>query len=663
MYDFATFADRVEKNFSQMSEDELFVVDISGDDLYSMYLNAFPEGTNPIYIERTYHDCSCCKNFIRAVGNVVSIQNGELKSIWNIKGAPYPYDVVAETLARFVESSQIKRVFRTKETRFGNKMTRQLLNDGAVKQWDHFYCKVDRRHIVSSPGEAIGEIDSVVSVFRRGLNELTVDSFETVLDLINSNSIYRGQEHKASVQQFYELKRKYDSLGSAKQTLFVWENYNKSSTRFRNTVIGTLLVDLSEGVDLERAVRSFESKVAPHNYKRPTALITPKMISDAMKKIQELDLENALHRRFAKISDISINNVLWADNTAKSQMRNGIEDLLLSEAAKNSSKRKTNSCVKITIDEFTQKILPKTVSMDVVLQNSQLSNFMSVTAPEYEDSGNLFKWMNNFGWSYDGNITDSIKERVKKAGGNVSAPFRVSLSWFNYDDLDIHAQTPRGHHIYFGNKSTILDVDMNAGSGRSRQPVENLAWTRLEDGWYKVWVNQYCLRESSDIGFDIEVENNGQLQQYSYNKRVTGDVQVGEFLLKDGLIVDQKISSELQGNTTPVEKWGVKTNTPVRVQLLMNSPNHWDNNAIGNKHWFFILENCINNMPARGIYNEFLNGTLEKHRKVFEVLGDKTKCQSTNDQLSGVGFSSTRNDHVIVTAHSDRMSKTFEITF
>ena len=51
--------------------------------------------------------------------------------------------------------------------------------------------------------------------------------------------------------------------------------------RFRNTVIGTLVQDLSAGVDLEVAVKSYETKVAPQNYKRPTALITKAMVESA----------------------------------------------------------------------------------------------------------------------------------------------------------------------------------------------------------------------------------------------------------------------------------------------------------------------------------------------------------------------------------------------
>ena len=80
----------------------------------------------------------------------------------------------------------------------------------------------------------------------------------------------------------------------------------------------------------------------------------------------------------------------------------------------------------------------------------------------------------------------------------------------------------------------------------------------------------------------------------------------------------------------------------------MLSPNHWDENEIGNKHYMFMLQGCKNPEPTRGIYNEYLINELTEHRKVFEVLGAQTLCPVVDEQLSGIGFSSTRNDLVAI---------------
>lgn len=659
MTDFEVFSSKVHAQFTKMSKDELYTVDISGDTLYELYLSAFPEGTNSIYKERTEHDCSCCKNFIRNIGLVVSIQNNKLVTVWDVVDVPFPYDVVAKVLADRVRSTKIASVFRSSEPQYGAQVTRQLLENGQVKNWNHFHGKIATKHYSRNSGEFVGRFNTMVQTCKRGFVELTQDSLETIQDLIKSKALYRGEEHSRSVEAFTKARREYFKLTPEQRDAYLWQNA-QAVGGFRNSVIGTLAQDLSAGVDLETAVRSFEVKVAPANYKRPTALITPRMIEDAMKTIEKLGLESALDRRHARLSDVSINNVLWADGSAKAVMKNALKESLL-EAATNDYK--VTGAIDISIDEFVKTVLPKTSSMELFVKNSHQNKFVSVTAPAQENSGKLFKWNNDFGWSYDGNITDSIKERVKKAGGNVNADFRVSLSWFNYDDLDIHAEDPYNRHIYFCNKAGILDVDMNAGGGRTREPVENLAWNNPPNGKYKIWVNQYSQRETNDVGFTIEVENQGNIEQYSFNKSVKGNVQVGEFTLRNGVIVDRKIGSGLIGGSISQEKWGVKTETFAKVQVVMNSPNHWDDNSVGNKHWFFILENCKNDQPTRGIYNEFLNSALDKHRKVFEVVGDKTKCQPEDDQLSGLGFSSTQQDSVVVRVKGSKLQQTYNVIF
>ena len=96
--------------------------------------------------------------------------------------------------------------------------------------------------------------------------------------------------------------------------------------------------------------------------------------------------------------------------------------------------------------------------------------------------------------------------------------------------------------------------------------------------------------------------------------------------------------------------------------MVMSSPNHWDNHTIGNKHWFFILNNCINENKTRGFYNEFLSNELTEHRKVLEVLGSKMKTEKCNSQLSGLGFSSTQKNTVLCRV-SGSFSRTIRINF
>jgi hypothetical protein len=663
---FKPFAQLVHQQFNRMAQHELFEVDIEPNDLWATYLAAFPEGTNPVYKTNTEHDCSCCKHFIRGLGNVAAIIDGKVESVWDIKGADPTYQHVADVLSATVKAARIKTIYRTlpTETRYGAEMTRQALEDGSVHTWNHFHAVVPKRFVHTSPGSVRGEHDASVQVLTRGLVELDHEAFNTVIALINQKALYRGEEHLNNIAKFQAAQATYTAIRSKRgRDIFVHTNApNMAVSRFRNSVIGTLLVDLSDGVDLETAVASFEAKVAPANYKRPTSLITPKMVEAAMATLRDEGLEQAITRRHATLADVSINNVLWADSSASAQMKDGLTSMLLDTAAANAPAPNLKNATDISVEDFMSNVVPLAKSMQLWLESPHQANFMSLVTAKDDPQARLFKWDNPFSWSYDGNVTDSIQEKVKRAGGNITAPLRVSLAWFNYDDLDIHCECPDGH-IYFGNKRSILDVDMNAGGGQSRSAVENLAWQRPAAGHYKVRVNQYSLRETVDTGFVIELAINGQIQQFAYKRAVTGSVPVMEFHMRDGQMYDFKLASGLKGGSVSQEKWGVNTESFVKVNTLMYSPNHWDGNSVGNRHWFFMLDGCVNPQPVRGIYNEFLAPGLEKHRKVFEVIGSKTLVPPAEKQLSGVGFSSTKQDAVKVLVTQGKAKRLYNIIF
>lgn len=684
MNSFSTFAHMVAKSFQDLAKnDAVFVANLEGDDLWTKYLAAFPEGTDPIFKKRTEHDCSCCKQFIRRAGCVVTISGGKLRTVWDeaAKNAPEFYQQVATALRDTVAVAGIRDIFRVSknEHQFGSKQTHSLDKETQkASTWDHFYTgAIPGRLQAALPDTDRGNYRTTVQVFERGLVELTADAVGTVLSLIDGKNLYRGEEHRNAVVEFQKMQRAFLASPSVERSLFTWANAGSYAARFRSTVIGTLVQDLSEGQDIERAVRSFEAKVAPQNYKRTTALITPKMVEKAMETIQELDLESALERRYAVIGDVTVNDVKWVDGAARKLMKGGIGDVLMKHATTTTSKAKDEGRAEdITLDDFMANVLPDTQSMEIFFDGAHTSNLMAITAPVHPEPKQLFRWNNDFAFSYIGNVADSIKERVKKAGGKVDgALLRVSLSWYNFDDLDLHIHEPPGRgrnvtdQIYYGNKrgwtGGILDVDMNAGGGNTREPVENVVWaTKPPDGSYKVVVNNFSHRESSNPGFVIEVESGGKLTHYSYNKMVRSrqDITVVTLHLKDGVVESVEAGEPgVSSANISQEKWGLTTEQYVKVNTVMLSPNHWGDNAVGNKHTFFVLEGAKSDEDMRGFYNEFLNSRLEEHRKVFEVIGDKTKCRPSEGGLAGLGFSNTKKDNFLVRVQQGKKQRIFNI--
>ena len=119
-----------------------------------------------------------------------------------------------------------------------------------------------------------------------------------------------------------------------------------------------------------------------------------------------------------------------------------------------------------------------------------------------------------------------------------------------------------------------------------------------------------------------------------------------DFEVRNGQVV--KTSAALKEGTSSKDVWGVKTNAWQDVTMILKSPNHWDDKQVGNMHTFFILDECKNPDGCRGFFNEYLKPELHQHRKVFEMLGSKMRVGYSDDQVSGVGFSSTKQEKVLV---------------
>ena len=678
---FSDFKKAVVRQFEIMHPHGLYRVQVEKDALWETYLSSFPAGSNPVFKERTEHDCQCCKHFVRAVGGLVTIVNRQLVSIWDVDDVPEPYRTVAAALNSLVKSAPIDNVFLSPERQIGtDKNFSTTLGSTEVVSWEHFAITLPSSYVARKDGIAttLGEIRSTKDVMLRGLTELTLDAADTILELVAQNSLYRGEEQMFAVESFRKLKKEFDKAKN--KDLFVWQHVKSvpgSVARIRNSAIGTLLINLSEGMDLEQAVNAFERGVmAPTNYKRPTALVTKDMIRKAQEKIEELGFTSALERRYATLEDITINNILYADRTAKKQM-NVFDQLSASVTEK---VQKMDRIDEISIDDFIANVLPKAESVEVMFENRHSGNLVSLIAPVDPSSKSMFKWPNNFSWSYAGELADSIKERVKRAGGRVDGDLRCSLSWFNYDDLDLHMIEAGGmpgtrnsakYEIYFGTRGSVspsggtLDVDMNAGSRNSRTPVENITYDNrrtMREGTYELFVYQFNQRETQDGGFDVEIEFDGTVYSFHYPKVLrTGD-KIVVAKIQYSKTTGFKIIESLPSSQTSKTVWGVPTQTFHKVNVVMLSPNFWDDKTVGNKHYFFMLDGCLNETKARGFFNEFLTAELDPHRKVFEMVGSKMKTEESDRQLSGLGFSSTQRNYILVRVKG-AFTRTVKITF
>ena len=662
--EFVAMRDKLIEHFNEMTKNvnQLFEVDIDKDELWNLYLDSFPPGSNEIYRERREHDCSCCRHFIKSIGNAVVIQDGMVHTIWEFDSKSTTYQPVLDALDRYIKAHTVSDVYKSPEKKVGASHNFENMVDG-VKRWDHFYLELPEKFVEKcSLGCVKGRFRDTRNVFKRSLDEISLDAIDTIMELISSNTLYKGAEWKEPLQEFRKYKKAYEKLNAEEKELFAWEQSIKAGPvigKIKNHSIGVLLTDVSEGMDLDAAVRRYEAIVAPQNYKRSKPIYTKKMLEQAKKTITELGYMDSLNRRFATLDDITVNNILFSNKDSAKRIT-GAEDIFADmEREAKSSPKKFSKVEEIPVEKFISEVLPTAQELEVYLENKHTPNMVSLIAPENRDSKSMFKWNNGFSWAYAGNVTDSMKERVKAAGGKVDGDLRFSIQW-NEDgtdncDLDAHCKEADGHEIYFSSAKKPrfsrlggqLDVDIIDPAGNIA--VENITYAdrrTMENGKYLFFVHQFG--GSARNGFRAEIEFDGQIRSFEYNKpmRTGENVVVAEVTLKDGVFTIKEL---LPSSVSSKEVWNVHTNEFVPVSVVCYSPNYWDEQSgNGHKHVFFMLKNCINPEMPNGFFNEYLKQELTEHRKVFEALGAKMHVKDVEDQLSGVGFSTTKRGEIIV---------------
>ena len=687
--EFIEFKKLFQQNFADMVKDAdtLFEIEIDKDEFWNLYLDSFPAGTNEIYRERREFDCSCCRHFIKGIGNAVIIKDNKVRTMWEFTTGDTTWQPVINALDAYLKAKVVTNMYVSKFNSVGTNRNHETLDGGKVTTWDHFYLDIPKKFVDNS-GRSIGDIQGSFrdtrNVFKRSLDEISEEAVLTVLELISSNTLYKGAEWKGALDKFLEYKRIYANLSESEKSNFTWENAKQAGMavgRIRNHSIGTLLIDISEGVDLDTAVKKYEVIVAPANYKRPKAIFTKKMLEDAQKTITELGYMESLPRRFATLDDISVNNILFSNRDAAKRISGAMDVFGEMMAEASTSPKKFSKVEEIPIEKFISDVLPTAKSIEAYLENRHASNMVSLIAPKNADAQTMFKWDNGFSWAYSGNITDSdITRRVQEAGGRTDGVLRFSHSW-NYDGMrnaslmDLHVFMPgsnqvstyrngREIHDNYGNNERVgwnrrqhynsggvQDVDYTNPAPDGYIPVENTTFPsldKLKEGVYIFKIHNWKLREPTRGGFKAEIAFGGEVYKFVHKAPLAHKewVTLAKLELKNGQF---KILEMAENDNTPIDLWNLKTNNFVPVTVMMYSPNYWDEQqGIGHKHYMFMLKDCVNTESPNGFYNEFLKNELTQHKRVFEALGGKMAVESVEDQLSGLGFSSTKRNDLVV---------------
>lgn len=695
---FKEFNEQIKKQFTSMcNTGKLFRSSVTGTEIWEMYLSSFDDAKIFRDPESSEHNCNNCNNFIRRYGNIVSINDkGEIESIFSNIDNVGEYTTSTKNCAKLIENSSIidvffetyaelnslpyescnkqqdlfqlgiaknfKRYTQEEVNKFG------VVNSTTVYEFNHFNVQLPKEFVDFS-GKSIEQIMAFYrdkySVFKRTMEEIPLDTLQLVRDLISQGSLLDGTSHLYPIEEIIVYKNSYlSNINNLDNRLWLTVySIDERIAKFKNTLIGVLCTELAEGMELNKACENWNKRVDPINYHKATAPITKKQIEEAKSFVEINGYSESFDRRLATMNDIKVSEILHS-NIGDSKLKSiSVFDNVKSTSTKH-KRAEFDNVKEISIDKFMSEVLPECTSVEAFLTNKMERNLVTLTTSNNKESKNIFKWDNNYSWTFNGNLAgkSQIKDAVKSRGGNVDADLRISLAFPDtIDDYDLHLLEPNGYRIYYSNVRSLspcngmLDLDAQGVDGHQipEKRVENITYknrSTMSKGKYIVAVNNYSGR-NLHTKFTIEIEVNDEITllefintKYSKN---TEQVAVIDYDGKDFKIIPNDNMKLISSNIISKEIWGLETNNFHKVNLICLSPNHW-NNKIGNKHYMFILDKCKIETPVRSFHNENLNSELLKHRKVMEVLGVTNMIEPTDKQLSGIGFNSTVRDELLV---------------
>lgn len=651
-----------EKNLKSYFEEaitnkKLFKTNAQG--LFDLYLANLPVEA------RQHYTCSACRHFIERFGGLVTIdENGIMASaIWEEDIAPPFFKAAVLALKAEVLNSKVIGVFISNSP---------VLGQPCTGKWNHLSVVVPEEVVnysrLQTAGQVMAEKLEEFKMLTNALHDYTMETIEQAVVLLQSEALYRSDRVLGIAEWFKTLHEKRNRIGNNNQkTNIVWFAVASAPAGFchiKSSMIGTLLDDIVSGMSVESVTRRFADKMNPANYMRSQAAPTQNAIVEAEKIVEKLGIANSLRRRYATFEEIP--SFLWENQSEQKvvEQKKGVFANII-------PKEKTTSPVSLpstvmTWEKFQRTILPTAENIEVLIDNP--SRFMALVTASDETAPNILQWNNTFSWYYHGGIDGEIKRRVESAGGRYeNNEIRASLIWEGYTDLDLHCITPKGEHVYFGDKSDrfggFLDIDMNGGHHRNPSPVENIRWSEnAPGGHYRFYVHNYCERGNGSTPFKVELEVNGKT--YSFIGVAGGEGYVTDVFEFDYVKGHQPtISSHSYASD---DSWSAQVNNFVKVNGVTTSPNLWGEEpfAHSGSHIFFLLDGVKDNSEGkgRGFFNETLKADLRQIRKTLEAYTASTPIEEAEHATAcGVGYSKDHEWNLTVKVTTNNSTRVIKI--
>lgn len=277
---------------SGVGHSRLFRTD--ADDLWTIYLRSIPKP------RRQEHDCSCCRQFIRRYGGLVTINGagGVEPAVWAAT-APGIYEAAFSTLYQRVKSAKVVGVFLSKDEVWGTPRS--------DPDWRHLHVRAPIhsvwRNRKLSAGQRMAEMRQNFITVKTALSEYSAAALDQAVRLFDANALIRSEKFLEPVRW---LRKLHDRPKGRLGDNALWREIATAPDGFchvKSSVVGPLLDAIVAGKSFDEIDGMFSAMLHPLRYQRPQALPAAQTLKQAEDLVERLGIARSLERRFARLEE------------------------------------------------------------------------------------------------------------------------------------------------------------------------------------------------------------------------------------------------------------------------------------------------------------------------------------------------------------------------
>lgn len=374
------------------AEGHVFVTErttiLDRNELYEAYLAGFPTAEL-----RQEHTCSCCKDFLRTYGGLVTVDpaTGKTQSLlWDEEKVPFEFAESVKHLRQIVEDATVDGVFYP-DAKTSDAAWLHTFGTARRGGFSHFALTLSglqrRRNSVKSAYENMAESRENFRLLFASALEFKHETVEKgVAAFVNHAQLSCYSQHVETVTWLNKLQIAMRAQQHPKwRRNLVWAQVARQNTgklRVGQTVVGEFLHALQAGESLEAAIRTFLRMVDPKDYMRPKAAPTQANIDRGEEIVAKLGLTTALVRRNATLADVPASEYIWRPISANDDASVG-EGVFSHLKAKDSTLQLRNEVINggtMTWTKFAKKVLPLAEAIEFYVPHSKQNYGTLVTA-------------------------------------------------------------------------------------------------------------------------------------------------------------------------------------------------------------------------------------------------------------------------------------------